>query len=347
MRKALITGFTGQDGSYLAKLLLSKGYEVYGMVRRSSHEDWTFVNEMGLEDVQIVEGDLADSSSLNRLIMNIKPDEVYNLAAQSHVATSFNQPEFTVDITGMGVLRLLEAIRTHYPKARFYQASSSEMFGDVKNYNPQNETTELRPRSPYAAAKVLGHHIVKVYRESYGIYACSGILFNHESPRRGAKFVTRKITDYVARYNNGLVNEPLLLGNIYAQRDWGSAEDYVEAMWLMLQQDIPNDYVIGTGETHSVKDFIIAAFSSINVALEWEGQGVEERAINADTDEVVVQIDKEFYRPAEVNRLLSNASKAIKDLNWQPSTTFNDLVEWMVESDINKYYEVKNANPQY
>jgi len=313
-RRALITGITGQDGSYLAEFLLSKGYEVYGIVRRSSTE--TFERIAHIQDnITLIQADLTDQVSVIEAIQTANPHEVYNLAAQSFVPTSWKQPILTGDVTALGVTRVLEAIRVVNPKIRFYQASSSEMFGKVKE-TPQTENTPFHPRSPYGVAKVYGHMITVNYRESYDIFACSGILFNHESPRRGLEFVTRKITHGVACIAHGLKNE-LLLGNLDAKRDWGFAGDYVEAMWLMLQQDAPDDYVIASEETHSVREFCEIAFSYIG--LDWQKY---------------VKTDKQFYRPAEVNLLLGNCSKAKAKLGWKKRHSFSDLVQMMVDADL-------------
>ncbi len=323
MKKALITGITGQDGSFLAELLLEKGYEVYGVVRRSSTIPKSRIEHLYIEPHNSTKlfleyGDLSDGSSLRHLLSKIQPDEVYNLAAQSHVRISFDQPEYTNDVTGMGVLRLLEALKEYksYTKkdVKFYQASSSEMFGDAPA--PQNELTPFRPRSPYAIAKVSGYWHTINYREAYGMFCCNGILFNHESERRGENFVTRKITLAASRIKVGL-QDKLFLGNLDAKRDWGYAKDYVEAMWLMLQQDKPDDYVIATGETYSIKDFLSAVFEELD--LDW-GKYVE--------------IDSYYYRPTEVNLLLGDASKAEKKLNWKAKTKLNDLVKIMVKNDL-------------
>ncbi|MBI5902953.1 MAG: GDP-mannose 4,6-dehydratase [Deltaproteobacteria bacterium] len=313
-KKALITGITGQDGSYLSGFLLEKGYEVYGMVRRSSVERFERIEHIK-DRVHLVQGDLTDQSSLDEAVKEIQPDEVYNLAAQSFVPTSWNQPTLTGEITGLGATRLLEALRKLKPDARFYQASSSEMFGKVREV-PQTELTPFHPRSPYGVAKVYAHFITVNYRESYDMFACSGILFNHESPRRGLEFVTRKITHGVARIKLGLANE-IRLGNLDAKRDWGYAGDYVEAMWLMLQQDRPDDYVIASGETHSVREFVEAAFSS--AGLDWER---------------FVVLDPKFVRPAEVDLLIGDPKKAREKLGWSPKVGFRDLVKMMVEEDI-------------
>lgn len=314
MPTAIITGITGQDGSYLAELLLEKGYQVIGVARRSSTVNYERINHI-LDDIKVVQGDLQDQGSLLSLLEEFKPDEVYNLAAQSFVPTSWNQPALTGDVTALGVTRMLEAIRFVNPKIRFYQASSSEMFGKVLEV-PQNEETPFYPRSPYGVAKVYGHWITINYRESFNIFATSGILFNHESPRRGLEFVTRKISDAVAKIKLGTAKE-LRLGNLEAQRDWGFAGDYVQAMWLMLQQDTPDNYVIGTGETHSVKEFCEIAFSHVDL----------------DYKEFVV-VDEKFYRPAEVDLLISDPSKAKKQLKWNPQVSFKQLVAIMVDSDV-------------
>ena len=318
-KTALITGITGQDGSYLAELLLSKGYKVYGMARHSASRDLEH-GRIGhlLKDVEIVEGDLSDQNSLTRLIRAVRPAEVYNLAAQSFVKLSFDQPEMTCDITGMGVLRILEAIRTVDPKGiKFYQASSSEMFGKVLE-TPQKETTRFNPRSPYGVAKAFGHFMTCNYRDSYGMFAVSGILFNHESERRGLEFVTRKVTDGVAKIKLGLEDE-LRLGNLDAKRDWGYAPDFVEAMYLMLQQDKPENFVIATGEMHSIRDLCTAAFE--HVGLNWEDH---------------VKVDKRFLRPAEVDLLLGDPSKAKDKLGWEPRTSFEEMIQRMVDSDIER-----------
>ena len=317
MKTALITGITGQDGSYLAELLLEKGYEVYGIVRRLSTPNQSRIHKI-VDRIELLPGDLTDQSSLNLAVQTAMPDEVYNLAAQSFVATSWNQPELTGDVTGLGVVRILEAVRHFCPTARFYQASSSEMFGTAAQ-QLKDETTPFHPRSPYATAKVYGHYTTLNYRESYGLFCCSGICFNHESPRRGIEFVTKKISDGVARIYHGRAKE-LRLGNLEVKRDWGFAGDYVKAMWLMLQQDEPDDYVIATGASHSVKEFAALAFDA--VGLNWE-------------DYVVV--DERYLRPAEVYDLQGNAAKARKKLRWTPATSFEDLVRMMVASDVEKY----------
>ena len=317
MPTALITGITGQDGSYLAELLLSKGYQVIGMVRRSSTVNFERIEHL-LDNITVLQGDLQDQGSLLSLLEEYKPTEIYNLAAQSFVPTSWGQPALTGDVTGLGVTRMLEAIRFVNPKIRFYQASSSEMFGKVLEV-PQREETPFYPRSPYGVAKVYGHWITVNYRESFDIFATSGILFNHESPRRGLEFVTRKISDTVAKIKLGKTKE-LRLGNLEAQRDWGFAGDYVRAMWLMLQQDHPDNYVIGTGETHSVREFCEIAFSHVGL----------------DYKEFVL-VDERFYRPAEVDLLISDPSKARNELKWEPEVSFKQLVTMMVDSDIARH----------
>jgi len=315
-KRALITGITGQDGSYLAELLLEKGYEVYGLVQRHATDPYENMQHL-LERITILTGDLGDSGSLIRAVQTSDPNEVYNLAAQSFVKASWDLAELTGDVTGVGVTRLLEALRIAKPKARFYQASSSEMFGKVREV-PQKETTPFHPRSPYGAAKAYGHYITVNYRESYGMFACSGILFNHESPRRGREFVTRKIAETAAKISLGLAKE-LQLGNLDAKRDWGFAGDYVEAMWLMLQQDTPNDFVVGTGENHSVREFCELAFS--HVGLKWK--------------DYVVHSEKDM-RPAEVDELIADPTKAKKILGWKPKVSFEDLVNMMVDADLER-----------
>ena len=314
--RALITGITGQDGAYLAEFLLAQGYEVHGMVRRTSTDTNTRIAHL-LDKITLHQGDLIDQLSLVRILDEVGPREIYNLAGQSFVPTSFEQPLLTAELTGLGVTRVLEAIRQAAPLARFYQASSSEMFGSARE-TPQDEETPFWPRSPYGAAKVYGHFITVNYRESYGIFACSGILFNHESPRRGLEFVTRKITDSVARIKLGLQQE-LKLGNLDACRDWGVAGDYVRAMWLMLQQETPDDYVIATGETNTVRDFCRHAFEHVN--LNWEDH---------------VQVDPKFFRPADVNALCGNPAKAQRMLEWQPEVSFAELVAMMVDADLDR-----------
>lgn len=331
MKKALITGITGQDGSYLAELLLEKGYEVYGIWRRKSTVDYGNIKHLK-DKVKLIYADMTDLASLVAAIRKSEPDEVYNLAAQSFVATSWDTPIGTAEIDGIGVLNMLEAIRIAKPDARFYQASTSEMFGKVQEI-PQKETTPFYPRSPYGVAKLYGHWITKNYRESYDMFACSGILFNHESERRGEEFVTRKITMTVARIKNGM-QDILELGNLDAKRDWGHSRDYVEAMWLMLQQDKPDDYVISTGETHPVREFVTLAFKAAGMEIEWHGKDSEEYATLKGTDKKVVKVNPVFYRPAEVELLIGDCSKAEKKLGWKRKVSYEELVKLMVENDL-------------
>lgn len=338
MKKALITGITGQDGSYLAEFLLEKGYEVHGVVRRSSVEKRERIDHLeGREGFFLHYGDLGDSLSLVNVIGSVRPDEIYNLAAQSHVQVSFDVPEFTADIDATGVLRVLEAVRlTGQAKTcRIYQASTSELFGKVEEV-PQSEKTPFHPYSPYAVAKQYGYWIVKEYREAYGMYACSGILFNHESERRGETFVTRKITLAAARIAAGL-QEKLYLGNLSSLRDWGYAMDYVKCMYLMLQQDEPDDYVIATGVQHSVREFCTLAFHYAGIELEFKGEGVDEKGYDKATGKVLVEVSKEFFRPTDVVNLLGDPSKAKEKLGWDPSeTSFEELVRKMTEYDVKK-----------
>ncbi|MCB9882321.1 MAG: GDP-mannose 4,6-dehydratase [Planctomycetes bacterium] len=317
MKKALITGVTGQDGSYLAEFLLEKGYEVYGVVRRSSTEKFERIAHL-MDKITLLHGDLLDPSSLERAILKSEPDEIYNLAAQSFVPTSWDEPVLTAEFTAVGVTRMLEAIRQVRPDARFYQASSSEMFGKVREV-PQKETTPFYPRSPYGVAKVYGHWITVNYRESFGLYACSGILFNHESPRRGLEFVTRKVTDCVARIKAGKLDR-MPIGNTEAQRDWGFAGDYVRAMWLMLQQDEPKDYVVSTGKVYSVAHLCETAFA--HVGLDWKEY---------------TYVDERFLRPAEVDQLVGDPTKAREELGWEPEVSFEQLVEMMVDADLERH----------
>jgi GDPmannose 4,6-dehydratase len=346
-KRALITGITGQDGSYLAEFLLSKGYEVHGIIRRSSTFNTQRIDHIYVDPHEpnarlfLHYGDLSDPGVITEIIYKVQPDEVYNLAAQSHVKVSFDMPEYTGNITGLGTLRILEAIRRSGVKAKFYQASSSEMFGSAPA--PQNEKTPFYPRSPYAAAKVYAFWITVNYREAYNIFACNGILFNHESPRRGETFVTRKITRALARILAGK-QKKLYLGNLYSKRDWGYAPEYVEAMWLMLQQDKPDDYVIGTGESHTVKEFLVKAFEYARIELEFKGEGVEERAIvksfdptwseNLHVGDVIVEIDPRYFRPTEVEHLQADIAKARRVLGWEPRTSFEELVKIMVDYDM-------------
>ncbi len=344
-KKALITGITGQDGSYLAEFLLEKGYQVHGIIRRSSSFNTERIDHIYIDPHQnganmfLHYGDLTDTSVVNYLIDTISPDEVYNLGAQSHVRVSFDMPEYTTDTVALGTLRILEAIRRYKPSIRFYQASSSEMYGKVLAV-PQNESTQFYPRSPYGCAKVFAHYITQNYRESYNIFACSGILFNHESPRRGKTFVTKKITRGLARIKLG-VDEKLYLGNLDAKRDWGYAKDYVEAMWLMLQKQTPSDYVIATGETHTVREFIEKSCKYYGFNLVWEGTGIDEKGIDKNTGKVIIEIDEKYFRPAEVDLLLGDSSYAKSELNWSPKTTFEDLIKIMCESDLKE--ESKNG----
>jgi GDPmannose 4,6-dehydratase len=336
-KRALVTGITGQDGAYLAELLLQKGYEVFGIVRRSSSFNTGRIDHIYQdpheEDVRLklFFGDLGDASSINHVMKSVRPDEVYNLGAQSHVKVSFDIPEYTSDVTGLGCVRLLEAMREQGITAKFYQASSSELYGKVVEV-PQSETTPFYPRSPYACAKAYAFHITRNYRESYGMFAANGILFNHESPRRGETFVTRKITRAAARIKLQQ-QETVYLGNLDAKRDWGFAGDYVEAMWLMLQAEVPDDFVIATGETHTVREFCEVAFAAIDMPISWEGAGVDEKGIAAN-GQVVVRVDPQYFRPAEVDLLLGDPSKAKKELGWTPKVTFRELAEMMVHADL-------------
>ncbi len=358
-KKALITGITGQDGSYLAELLLSKGYEVHGLIRRSSTFNTDRIDHIYRDPhdpktkLFLHYGDLNDSGQLSHLTFNVKPDEIYHLGAQSHVRVSFDMPEFTGDVTGLGTTRMLEAIRRSGIKTRFYQASSSEMFGDTPP--PQNEETPFRPRSPYGVAKVYSFWMVKNYREGYGLFAVNGILFNHESPRRGETFVTRKITKAISRMRYGL-QDKLFLGNLDAQRDWGYAGDYVEAMWLMLQQEEPDDFVISTGESHSVREFVNLAFSHSGIELEWRGSGMNEKGIvrslgspfssqtsRLKVGSVLIEIDPRYFRPTEVEFLLGDSTKARKKLGWEPRVRFNDLVKMMADADMKELEELKRC----
>ena len=328
--RALITGITGQDGSYLAELLLEKGYEVHGIVRRSSLINTHRIDHI-YDNPKIIlhYGDLTDSTNLVRVIQQTQPDEIYNLAAQSHVKVSFEMPEYTADVDGVGTLRVLEAVRLlgMENKVKIYQASTSELYGLVQE-TPQKETTPFYPRSPYGVAKLYAYWITKNYRESYGMYACTGILFNHESPRRGETFVTRKITRGLSRISSGFQSK-LYLGNLNAKRDWGHAKDYVEAMWLMLQQETPEDYVIATGEQYSVKEFVEKAASYFGMNIVWEGEGLNEIGIDTYTNNVVVKVDPKYFRPAEVETLLGDATKAKNQLGWEPKISFDELIEDM------------------
>ncbi|MBR6771140.1 MAG: GDP-mannose 4,6-dehydratase [Lachnospiraceae bacterium] len=331
MKKALITGINGQDGSYLAELLLEKGYKVYGLLRRKSVADYGNVEHIK-ERIHFIYADMIDQTSLIHAMQISDADEVYNLAAQSFVGTSWEQPVATAQIDALGVTNMLEAIRLIKPECRFYQASTSEMFGMVQAI-PQDENTPFYPRSPYGVAKVYGHWITKNYRESYGMYACSGILFNHESERRGKEFVTRKITDAVARIKLGL-QEYVELGNLDSQRDWGHSRDYVYAMWLMLQQEEPDDYVIATNETRTVREFAQTAFARVGIEVEWMGEGAEETGVDKATGRTIVRVNPEFFRPAEVNLLIGNPAKAESVLGWKRQVSFEELVERMVQNDM-------------
>jgi len=360
-KKALITGITGQDGSYLAELLLFKGYEVHGLIRRSSTFNTDRIDHLYADPhdpkarLFLHYGDITDSGQLTHLIYNIQPDEIYHLAAQSHVRVSFDMPEFTGDVTGLGTTRILEAIRRSGIKTRFYQASSSEMFGSAPP--PQNEETPFQPRSPYGAAKAYSYWMVRNYREGYGMFACNGILFNHESPRRGETFVTRKITRALARIKFGL-QDKLYLGNLDAKRDWGYAPDYVEAMWLMLQQEDPDDYVVATGETHSVREFVNGTFNHAGIEIEWRRDGIgggEKGVIQSFASnlqpppstlrigDAIMEIDPRYFRPLEVGALQGDASKAKEQLGWEPKVRFRELVRIMVDADIKDLEEMRRC----
>ena len=335
MKKALITGIRGQDGAYLAKFLLEKGYEVWGADRRSGDSSNWRLKELGIEkDVKIVYMDLLELTNIMRVIEKVQPDEVYNLAAQSFVGASFEQPILTSEIDAIGVLKILEAIRTLKPDTKFYQASTSEMFGKVQEI-PQTEKTPFYPRSPYGVAKLFAHWMTVNYRESFDIFACSGILFNHESPLRGLEFVTRKITYSLAKIKYGL-QDKLLLGNLDAKRDWGYAKEYVEGMYLMLQQENPDDYVLATGETHTVREFVEKAAQIAGFDIVWEGEGVNSRGIDRKSGKTIIEVSPDFYRPAEVDLLLGNPKKAEEKLGWKPKTKFEDLVSIMMEADLKR-----------
>lgn len=337
MEKAIITGITGQDGAYLAELLLKKNYVVYGTFRRTSSVNFWRIEELGIQDhpnFHLIEHDLTDLSSSIRLMQTAQPDEVYNLAAQSFVGVSFDQPITTGEITGLGAVNLLEAIRIVNPKIRYYQASTSEMFGEVQQI-PQTEATPFYPRSPYGVAKLYAHWMTINYRESYGIFATSGILFNHESPLRGREFVTRKITDSVAKIKLGKL-DTLELGNMDAKRDWGFAKEYVEGMWRMLQADKPDTYVLATNRTETVRDFVTLAFKAVDMSIRWEGKAEDEIGIDNATGNVVVKVNPKFYRPAEVELLIGNPQKVKDDLGWEPTTTLEALCKMMVEADLRR-----------
>jgi len=340
MRKvALITGITGQDGSYLAELLLEKEYEVHGIIRRSSsfntgRIDHIIKDEKYKDQFFFHYGDVTDSSNLNRLLEKIQPNEIYNLAAQSHVKVSFEIPDYTAQVDALGTLRFLDAIRETHLDTKFYQASTSELYGKVQEI-PQTEKTPFYPRSPYGVAKLYGYWIIVNYREAYDLFACNGILFNHESPRRGETFVTRKITRAAARIKEG-IQDALYLGNLDAKRDWGFAPEYCEGMWLMLQQDKPTDYVLATGKNHSIREFCELAFKELNIQIEWQGKGEDEIGVNAQTGKQLIGIDEKYYRPTEVEQLLGDASKAKEELGWEPKISFEELVKLMIHADWEK-----------
>ena len=335
MKTALITGVTGQDGSYLSEFLLSKGYSVYGLIRRASTHNTERIDHIKSDDFYLYEADLSDSLSLIRIINKIKPDEVYNLAAQSHVGSSFDVPEYTANVTGTGTIRLLEAIRQVKPDAKFYQASTSELFGGIPGTEPQSEKTPFHPRSPYGVAKLYSYWIVKNYREAYNMFAVNGILFNHESPRRGENFVTRKISIGVANIIAGK-QEKISLGNLDAKRDWGFAGDYVEGMYLMLQQEKPGDYVLASKETHTVRAFATLAFRAAGIEIEFEGEGVKEKGYDKKTGKLLVDVNPKFFRPAEVELLLGDSTLAETTLGWRRKVSFNELVKMMVEADMER-----------
>jgi len=347
MKKALVTGITGQDGSYLTELLLDKGYEVHGIIRRSSSFNTGRINHIYRDPHEpgvrmfLHYGDLNDASSLNKVLRDVRPDEIYNLGAQSHVKVSFDIPEYTGEVDALGAVRLLEGIRETGLETKFYQASSSELYGKVLE-TPQRETTPFHPRSPYACAKAYAYYITVNYRESYGIFACNGILFNHESPRRGETFVTRKITRAAARIKLGL-QPRLYLGNLDARRDWGFAGDYVEAMWLMLQQPEADDYVVATGETRSVREFAEKVFARLDMPIEWRGAGIHEKGIDTNTGRVAIEVDPKYFRPAEVDLLLGDATRSRTVLGWSPKTDFDGLVAMMTDADMELAQREKRA----
>ena len=335
-KRALITGINGQDGSYLAELLLEKGYEVHGTLRRASVFTTERIDHLLEHDnLHTYHGDLTDSSNLHSLVKQIEPNEVYNLGAQSHVAVSFDVPEYTAEVDALGTIRLLNAIKDAGQSPKFYQASTSELFGGLPDTVPQNESTPFYPKSPYGAAKLFAYWATVNYREAYNLFACNGILFNHESPRRGKTFITKKVSSAVARIKLGLQSE-LVVGNLDAMRDWGFAGDYVECMWMMLQREKPEDYVIATGVAHSVRDFIQWAFETVGIQIEWEGSGVEEVGKSADKGEILVRVSAKYFRPAEVEYLLGDATKAKNELGWKPKTSLRELIEMMVKADINE-----------
>ena len=338
MKKAFITGISGQDGSYLTELLLSKGYEVHGIIRRASVFTTDRIDHLlDNKNLYTYHGDLSDSSNLHRLISTIEPDEIYNLGAQSHVAVSFEVPEYTANVDALGTIRILDAIRHLKKECRYYQASTSELFGGIPGTEPQSEVTPFYPKSPYGVAKLYAYWICVNYREAYNIFACNGILFNHESPRRGETFVTKKITKAVANISKG-IQDKLILGNLDAKRDWGHAKDYVYAQWLMLQQDSPKDYVIASGDTHTVREFVELAFNEVNISLIWEGVGENEKGIDAHSGKILVEVSSQYFRPAEVELLLGDPSKAEKELGWKRNIAFQELISGMVQ------YDLKNEN---
>ena len=333
-KKALITGITGQDGAYLSKLLLNKGYKVYGTARRSASEKFWRLEYLGIKDqIELIDFDLLEITNIQKVIKDIEPDEVYNLAAQSFVPTSFELPILTTDINSLGALRILDSILSTNSNIKFYQASTSEMFGKVQEV-PQTELTRFYPRSPYGVSKLYSHYITLNYRESYDLFACSGILFNHESPLRGNEFVTKKITSSLAAIKKGQL-DVLMIGNVDAKRDWGFAGDYVEAMWMMLNAETPNDYVISTGENHTVREFIDISLKILNFKTEWIGDGVNAELINIDTGKPIIKVDPKFFRPAEVDELLGSSSLALKEIGWKPKVAFDQLIEMMIEFDLN------------
>ena len=333
-KKALITGITGQDGAYLSQLLLNKGYEVYGTARRSASEKFWRLEYLGIKDqIKLIDFDLLEITNIQKVIKDIEPDEVYNLAAQSFVPTSFELPILTTDINSLGALRILDSILSTNSNIKFYQASTSEMFGKVQEV-PQTELTRFYPRSPYGVSKLYSHYITLNYRESYDLFACSGILFNHESPLRGNEFVTKKITSSLAAIKKGQL-DVLMIGNVDAKRDWGFAGDYVEAMWMMLNAETPNDYVISTGENHTVREFIDISLKILNFKTEWIGDGVNAELINIETGKPIIKVDPKFFRPAEVDELLGSSSLALKEIGWKPKVAFDQLIEMMIEFDLN------------
>ena len=334
MKSAIITGITGQDGSYLAELLLSKNYEVHGIIRRhSTNCNQRIEHIINQKNFYLHYGDVTDSLSLSNLIREVQPDEVYNLAAQSHVGVSFEVPEYTAEATGVSTIKLLEAIRQNKIDTKFYQASTSELFGGIPSTAPQSESTPFYPKSPYGAAKLYSYWITVNYREAYNIFACNGILFNHESPRRGEEFVTRKISLAVAKIFLNL-QDKLTLGNLNSKRDWGFAGDYVEGMYLILQQDKPDDFVLATNETHTVREFVETAFNEVDIKIDWQGSGIDEKGFDSKTGKLLVDVNPKYFRPAEVELLLGDPSKAERILNWKRKTNFNELVKMMVQADI-------------